>query len=1428
MSTCSVVNKTKTEMKEDMIRGVNFLNDLKKGASSREIFQTLSNLRGLVKTEMVDNSNLKAFRNSRLHLDPSGKTARYVFADDGTLATQYRTTDKNKIEFAQKKGEEEANKLSSYNDNKIKADFGTKIHAVQEYFMHQLIKDYLENTPEEDRLEILFNDTSNESEILNIMTEFQTSQLHDLSNEVSEILDFMIKKQKSINEKKGTKEPLVVLTEQFIFSKAGNTRDIGSTIDLMAIYSDRSVGVWDYKSITPHESKVNEDGVVNDPAWIPFYKLDDIRSQMFTIMDILKNDLGLTIDTVRAVPIQMSFKRDDTKPYGERLSPKIENLFVGSGVSRYLTHISIAYEKFDNEALNNAVEKLAIMKNNLILELKPLPEKSVRAGQLRSRIRDIQEKLNAIQVEKDISTVYEMMFKMFNKYYDLENSVLKDINTEFTVKEIDGTEIRDYNKSYLTISDLNNLITEFEVLKTIMVQSSVFFKSMDFKDPKVKKELEDKIKIQNLNASKIDHIMFLLKENLAERIFTAKDMENIKSDGTMSSISKWLSNTSEQNNTVIRKAYENISLAQDRKRLELQKFEKELKAKHLKLETWGKSNGYKGFDVFNLLVDKKTGNLYKRFTSQFWDTLNGYKASKSDSNKKEILKFYKLREDWKSIYEAKRQVFLLKDDGNDASFQRFFGLESDNVIYNNIGLYYELDYDKIEKDHSQFLTEEYKKILSIQEVKEYYDFYTSSMKKFNAYAETDRPTTFVANIRNSAIEALSGGLFDGLGAIKKNLVRETKEYLFLWNNESQPDSSDNFIDPRTNEVHGTVPRMFINPIYDHNGDVDNTLKSFDLTKSIVLYAEMAINYKEMKKIEDNIQAMKLLALDNDNIIGSVITEKISPTGNEKLRISGEASGVPGYLNHMIDFYVHGEDFLENKNGENNKTEALLRTLSKIDSFNKGAIFTMNIRLALKAWAASRLLVETEAAKSIYFNSNHLSRAYADSMKAMRTGTFNEYNENTNNMYFEQLKFWEIWGDKFTPERLSKLTAGKLADPSMANLMGYGDRAIDNIVLYALLQNYAIKDGILYRINKPGSPDNLISLLDSSKIVDGKLVIEGLIDDKGEVNIEIYNKFRRMAKNVINAQKGTIDKMNTNVANMYGTSRLLMSMKNWIPALAKERLNGIEYNFETSEVTIGRYRTITNEMFGGLFLSKEDNDGNLLNNVTGPAKVFAKRMPHLLINVLLKGSIFAMAHNGIRILNALPYVNVEKDLSKVPFLNMASAVSIERAKALLDDYKSKYPTNEEIQNITIEEFTSYYEGQMKAAALEVSYMVITGLTAALMYSMLKENDDDEEELTPFGEVIQSYGLKTFRGLNRELTFFVNPLDWTDSVTNLTSVVGVIVNILKLFQKTGSQTKDFILEGEIDPNETPFYMSAMEMLPYFNTAADLLDTDISYYK
>ena len=1416
MSTTCGINLELTKVKDDLLKGINPLEQIKDNLeqlSNIDIAKLINQVSDYFETSLVDGTALKL--NKGL-LDSSGKVSRYVYKGTSNIAFKGRATDTSKLADLKKWGADVRTE-SEKSDNIIKAEKGTVIHAAAQFIMNSLIR--------EDKSGLIWDSKETLSDKSSIL-----AMLHSNPKKAESIYNALEKGVKEIFEQIKEKQRLVdptkqaiILTEKMVFDT--NT---GSTMDLFYMLSNKKAGVFDYKSITPYNnSLLDDEGNLISDKWISSHKQMTMNLQMSKIAELVKTSLGIDLEMARIAPIQVHFEFKDKKEWqkGSILKNELSTLKIGKDESEFLKQIPMIVEKFDSKELNENLNKLLILKNNLLIEINATGKTAWKKKQtLEYRLRKVQSQINSLQVDKDLENIYTFYKELVDKYsaYETGSYKLKNIDDEYIEYLNDrGEKIIEKNPNYLTLEDIRDLEISLKTLLSILYSTEEFMKELNIKD----KEKYDYFRqIEAQYVKRANYMLKELEETKLHRVLTSSQIKALKDSQSLGLLGTWTNRPSEQNNVIVQ-VYSNLMAeANNEIRIELQQFEKELTSYLLPLQQWAKQSGKKGFSMYDILIDKKTGNLYNSLKSDFFSMLKLERtASKSKTKsvrekaKKNILQYYTIKDNHEEIFEIMKENFIKNNQPDDKTLMQWeekWNINSDNVVFENINTFYKLDYSKI---NDNYFTEEYKEIKKHKEVLDFYNFWEKSMYKFlhqlEVYGE-NHYSNFIPWIKAETSEIL---FREGLSAT----INEYKESLSLAmgaeHRTEDTEAGDKFvqgkINPGTGEEQRTVPRFFLNPIFNNEGQIDTTLKSFDLAKSLFMFANMAMNYKHKTKIETIIETLKDISLMEDaGIIAKDINTKFP--GGDVHRLTGVQNEIYQYIDKMIKYNLYGVQF-----DMSDKTAKQVRWLFALDRYNKKRIFGLNINSAFKAQVASRLAMLFEGIKGIYFDRKMMSSAFDKQVKVMK-----DVATNTENLDFEIIKYFSPYAESITHDRTAKLSVDPtnsflgMSTDDIINMLGRGDRAVDNTILLSIIQNYGIDNGKLIRLNKTDNIKGVKSLYETASIKDGKLSIPGIIENGKTENLQFYTQFRNIVLNVSSSIKGNINQEDMNMLGVNLLSRFFMSMRTFIPALAKERFQGISYNQVTKEITVGRYRALFQN------IGKKQKD-KLSSMSSEDAQSALETYGYIVKN----GSKQILNFASMMLTYGLPNIVSLGYLSKIELFKFQKEIAIadHRSRAIFENYKAQYPNTPEIQNLSYEDFLDYKLKQIKTMSVEIS--VITAFL--LVLNALKNmdlDDDDKKDYREHKALRLIY--KQILGTYRELSFFVNPLDWTQNMQSISPLFRFVTDAMKLVINTGDETTDLIFGEDDKKDQTPVGYYTSRMIPYVNSVSrqiELFEQDKKVY-
>jgi len=1310
--------------------------------SVQDVFNRLKVIQDKLTTELVDNTQLT----KGYHLDPSGKTMRYVWLDTKELAFKGRTTDIAKARYSRRRGAGTAADENKLPDNEIKANAGTKVHKAIEDIFKFLIANDSTNI-----LESIY-DKNKVKSLATIQQELGLPSNTDWDNLFKEIennIKFIIDTQKKINPN----GKALLQVEATLFNKLKN---IGGTADVHVVFSDKTGGLIDWKTITPKPSSVKA-GRITDPNWIPDYKMEDFNAQIPLLMEMGKT-LGVkNYRFARVAPIQMNLqskvKTDTTKKPGQTLTGKIKSIKIGTGANEFLQQIPLILEDTGSETLNQSLEDALILRNNLTKRAQELVQSSPEYKKLMTRIRNLNTSISQLMLSKDFEYVKKEYESIVKNYLDDFNNITKDIDNP-------------NSPEYLSNDKILDLKADIAIFKSIAASSSEFLKTLP--------SLSDAKKIEYINAinvlgGKTDALAKILQQKLIDRNLSADQQELLKGDKSISWWDKLFRKFSGINNTIFKEAYNKISRANDNTRLSVQSFSKKLKKFDEEIQKWGQANGMPGFSVYKLLVNEKTGNLHTKIKAEFYDKLKIARDSKDSAFLKKHLKF---KDNYKEIYEERKLKFMAINsisvaDQDNSSILDDWMKENNPDNVNNKVKYSDYWYIYQEVDESTLSESDFNpdflKIKNNKPLLDYYNFWNDSMEEFRILLDLPYnkiPNNFIPNIKADLVEQYLTGNFT-LSIEKFKEMMSIQENVTTYRQDTMTIRTE--IDPETGLAKRQIPRLFINPIINQQGNIDNSLKSFDLSKSVVLFAEMAYNYNNLKQIEANMEALKeILATKGVVETTSDGTTKSISGVNTPNREKSKQSDESKTFEQLVDFHLYGMSAQGNELGQ---------LLLKGKNYQQLKQLALSFKSATVNLAGARTNALFEAEKGYFYTKQQFRKSLNDRFR-------------NKELYFALANFFQPYANKrgtdVAKEFSSKNKVAKLINyDTLLAAFRSGDEHVDEQVMYSMLQNYTILNGQLTRLTKKDREAGTYkSLLDTARIEGDDLIIDGILDKNGltKEGARLYSEFRGTVMATVNTIKGGINSEDLNAFNTTMFGKLAMAFRGWLPALAEERFRGIDdglinifvNNSNRSSLRYSpRTRTITEARYTAF-----------LTDQLGPDEKASFRLLGYIAQSVAKLSFEIVTFGGF----------FDKMSATSP---LRYQVNEHRARVAFEHYKLQNPNIPAVANGTyrFEDFLEYKQGQIKALATELRFII--GIYTLL--SMLAGGGDDDEKYYKKNLATREL-YRTLNRYRRELVGIINPADWYALFKNPIPLMGLADEFYSTLGNTFDEALDIFGEAE----------------------------------
>ena len=1170
-------------------------------------------------------------------------------------------------------------------------------------------------------------------------------------------------KQAQINKIEGTNHRAKIFVEQFLID---SVYDEGGTSDVIALYSNNKATVYDYKTIGSTSQKYKKVGdteqLVED--LITPSKMQSYQLSLGSYKRILVDRLGVkSVDETRVIPIHLRFgvkPREQWKD-GDHLLRKINLVESGADMSEFLKVTPID-EKSKYAGINEILKRQQGSLARLRGKLKSKKTSTDERHRIQERIAALRKSMRSTVVDGDI----EDIIKSTNALIDR----VKDVYQQET------TEDKLPNPRYIDDSELEDIINELSVYEDIVENTYDFFWDLRSEN----KELYDKL--QN-NVKSLTHrlanAMVAARKTREERILKLiseefKDAEgNLIPSDDLGFFQANFNRMSEVDHPAFKVAWNMIQSSQYQIRQAVAEIDENVGKVETALFSWAKTQGMSRQEAFNKMVNFETGNLHSVVKA---DLLEKVKIAYTNGDVEFL----------QSVFEYKDRKTYEKGLQDNWEFQqaktkaRYNNLETsyDPETGDLIKTGYELkeEYDKtlsrwvrdnalIESDqawanefnrkHLKFkdsvvkenYSKEYQYILANKPVLDYYNFYTNQNRILREAMGIDSYTTlpdnFIASIRKDFMDHLSE---DGLhiGAALRELGSKT----FTVRDE------DIFIGERdaTGELYKNIPLLFTNPLMNKNGEIDHTLKSYDLSKSLVTFSKIAYNYKYMTEIEPKIMALKELLGDPTpgrsgvQVVDS-LGRKVKGLFEEYVTKSGrEGTEIYKLFEDLTDWYLYGIKF-KNKSikiGKLNSTKLLVNA----KQFWSKVTLSFAVFPAAGAFIAGKTATHLEGKKGIAFTSKHARESYA-SMRDLK-------------QYKAISAFFDIYAEDQSTRLAEKRASNKIAKfTDVRYLFGFlrgVDENINDHIVNSMIRNFGLDvQGNLVRMNAPGAKtEGVMSLKDLIKYdpINKKLSVDRLTDQSF---VQFRNAARQTSTNII----GSLSQEDASRVDTNLVLNMLSHFRSWMPGIVQERFGNLKYDKDLQAVKWGRFKVLGSE-----FTPTDVERDNGLRWMNFAKTVVFPTAGKLVLDLMT----FGLSHKA-----GMTRVNNERAL---------------RQFAVWKDQNPQY------ENVTFEQFLETKHAQMRAVLAELR--IILGVLALIGF-MGAEGDDGKPRYK--GTWLRRKGFTALAKGASELTFMWNPSEFAQLLTNPLPLAGMITKAMRTTKNGVNEVYKLMFDINEPMDKTP---------------------------
>lgn len=1256
---------------------------------------------------------------------------------------------------------------------------GTDFYALKGSVMHEYLrvinKTIFENKPinqltiTKEVIEELKKDNSF-SEKTDSFFDLTNSQFTALINSVKELKSNLSQINDEIKKNLGVDQDLKIFTEIPIID---TNNDIGGTIDLLVVFADGSVAVYDYKSMI--DVKKSTQSLSKQMDW---------NLQISQYVNILKNNYGIhTVRQARVIPISVAYTEGanlENATQAMQAGFKSVGIYSKQNKSEFLKPFATTEESTGDANLDIFVTKLTEQRDNLVRK------KNVTKGvsekfRLNAQIKSLTKSINDVLVEKDVNAILENITEILKAY---SNRVGKD----------------EFSENHLPYSELVDGYHELEIYEDL----PVFFKDQ-------LKTLEKRLSKEDFKKTKyrmeiLSDLVKNLKQDMLNDIISRSGGNKILQPGQgISNLGALFNGLDNWHIPIFQELKVIYTTASEAARLDTERtFKKIIKANE-ELQAWGKANGYRGEKLYELFINKKTGNLHDKysdfFNQRFQELTKRARLSKKNKNynpltqeeKNWLEKYFEV--DQKAIAreralleeslneEVKRKQITEKEKSERLStFNKYLPSASLEMFYRGNS---ERNKSRVfvvpKKSADSFLSKEYQFIQSQQPLKNFHDLYTEIMEEYRNYYGADTISkNFLPTVHQDMTDLIAR---KGILAIPEILetskqkfkIREQDEMVGTLVNGKRVKSIpllyvEKLRSSLTEQEIGALEAEIIYPknseqfknekarrIKEAEYEKGLTNQSIDLTRSLMLFVASANEHIQLSSIEPMVEGLKI-AIRSDKMLSK------SKDPSNRIVYDRTIGRVLTYLGMESDIIQAFDKFVERLIYKQRFSTDLI--INEKYSGNKMVQAAMNF-FSTMAIGANLVLVASNylTAKNNLWMLSKENRHFGqeDWNKALRLfGKQDErfervydYIQPTTRDYLREMSNQQGINFKSKFFRSEKLFIGHIK----------GDDRIDAALSMAIALKYRVdSDGRIKNPDLPGQTlidENAPTVADSIKRdADGMTYIEG-------VTIEELGKFRDVVRKLGQRVKGMTNEKQKGLIYSTMVGSMFMHLRSWMPGMATTRFGRLEFDTTLGSLEQGRFALVMGEIIHEGFLPGLKEVGKLLTETVS----------------------MGLYTREVRM----------------------EVVKAKYQKFINENIELYGPQSE--TPLTIEDFISLHKAKTNSLVAELRvYLAFFALVQLL--GGIKWDDEDE------GNLFTWNAQQISRRALLEISFWLSPSAAGDIIKSPIPLLGLVERLTKIFTNGIVQTS-YLVRGERNPRDTKYFgYYTLRTVPLVNQILNIL--------
>lgn len=1214
-----------------------------------------------------------------------------------------------------------------------KAEVGNLVHDVNELIGNAILEYVGDVNPVDFMKVVIPFESLNYSEGLKKIKEeygydIAPTELLNIFAGVYEVIKQAYARQKAINTRTGNSEgkPYIVF-EQILIDPKDN---LGGTADMVVVYSDNTATILDFKTKIPRKDTVDSAGNLIKEI-ITTSDRERYKMQLGSLSKILKQNLG--VSKVVSAPIHFITVRLPWDKTTKSYTKKITKISHGQKQDKFLQQLRPLTESTGFDDLDKFLQSIDKRLRDFNNKIKT--DKSKR-DQYKDRIAELE------QSKRDILTNHN--FNTILKY-------AQKVDDELTDDRIDG----------MTINELREYIDELKTL-TVLADSTFEYRTQMVKSGRKSQEQMDMFvaEIGVLHAALNDKIAILEEQLFNKKIVTL--VESVTGDKITDEYGKilpfndegffnrYFNQLSQFENPLFKTLRNKISSAQYETRSSVNKVIEDVQSNEDALYNWMKANGKDKQWFVETFIDTTTDNLVNKLSDDFQKQL---KQLRVDKDVTKIKEFYDLRDP--KVFDSPFYKELKIDE------KWIKALYDGKLVLK----------PSVEKKN---LNTKYAYIQSVPELANYYNMLTKWNKEFRTILGVDYfqlPNNFIPNIRKTVGERITDlGLVGGMKQSIDNLIKELdvrEDDMFYGELED-------------GRLTRRIPRFFINQFKNEDESLNIGEKSYELGKSLVLFAKMAYNFKEMTAIESEVVGLREFLIERgqefivkkgkhlEDYVGNKLTTAIGGGDTQKI------------FDNFVDMYLYGisiEPVIGDKSGTWEKRILAAKQYFSLKALGLGFVPAMGSFIAAKTNAVIEGSKGQVYTREQYLQS--LKNSYGDRPKFLALSAFfdpmghryGNFSVTTQKQYGK-----EEFGNASERNWINKYVNGRM----FMRPFSAGDEYIDEIILGSVAQNYYVDE--LGNLRRMKTDEDRVKFKDRSiwSLFEFKDNNAKLNLDEEQVKNVIIN-FRSVAQAIQSKIKGTIPEEDKAYWQSQIVGQVVMHFKSWMPGIIKERFGELKYNSSLMAVDIGRYRAV----------------GLEFSNVEGKATMdWLKEVLTTKLGQFAKHLLF---------------------FGKLGKMNDAKTKEMFFDQWLEENphYKGK---------ITYDEFVDIQQKQVKALMIELRILLAF---AGLLMALLGDWDDDGQKDYKQWLVTRKLASVMFK-TQQELSFVYNPVEFAKLLKNPIPIISLATDAAKALSNGLDELRDVLFGENSTSDKTPFLYYTSSFVPGGRLLQfiDFFNKDVAY--